>query len=147
MPSHREPMGFSSKGWRDDDQKYTTNQLGRRPEDGRRLSSIAIHIHGGDKVTGEGRDYRVPKRDLAGTLQSLLQSGRLKVAAQLELGEVFVKELLAFKVKVNITTGHDSYEALREGDHDDLVLAVAMPCWFATHGAAAVHRNFDNLAI
>ncbi len=110
------------------------------------LQPIAIHIHGGDKVSGEGRDYRVPKRDLAGTLQSLLQTGRLKVAAQLELGEVFVKELLAFKVKVNITTGHDSYEALREGDHDDLVLAVAMPCWFATH-AAPVHRNLENLVV
>ena len=33
------------------------------------------------------------------------------------------------KVKINIATGHHSYEAWREGDHDDLVLAVAMACW------------------
>jgi len=32
-------------------------------------------------------------------------------------------------VKINLATGHDSYEAWREGDHDDLVLAVAMACW------------------
>jgi hypothetical protein len=31
--------------------------------------------------------------------------------------------------KVNIATGLDSYEAWREEDHDDLVLAVAMACW------------------
>jgi hypothetical protein len=33
------------------------------------------------------------------------------------------------EVKINIATGHDSYEAWREGDHDDLVLAVALACW------------------
>ncbi len=32
-------------------------------------------------------------------------------------------------MKINISTAHDSYEAWREGDHDDLVLAVAMACW------------------
>lgn len=30
-----------------------------------------------------------------------------------------------------IATGHDSYEAWRDGDHDDLVLSLAMACWFA----------------
>jgi hypothetical protein len=34
-----------------------------------------------------------------------------------------------FKVKVNLATGHDSYEAWRESVHDDLVLAVALACW------------------
>jgi hypothetical protein len=32
---------------------------------------------------------------------------------------------------VNIATGNDSYEAWREGIHDDLVLSVALACWFA----------------
>jgi hypothetical protein len=32
-------------------------------------------------------------------------------------------------VKINISTAHDSYEAWREGDHDDLVLSVALACW------------------
>ena len=104
-----------------------------------RLRPISIHIHGGDAVASEGDDHRVPKRDLAGTLQALLQTGRLKVAAGLPLGEVFVRELLAFKVKVNIATGHDSYEALREGDHDDLVLSVALGCWFALRPEQGMH--------
>ena len=41
-----------------------------------------------------------------------------------------MRELAQFKVKINISTGHDSYEAWREGDHDDLVLAVALACWY-----------------
>jgi hypothetical protein len=28
-----------------------------------------------------------------------------------------------------ISTTHDFYEAWREGDHDDLVLSVALACW------------------
>ena len=35
------------------------------------------------------------------------------------------------RVKVNLQTGHDSYEAWRERDHDDLVLAVAFASWYA----------------
>jgi hypothetical protein len=42
-----------------------------------------------------------------------------------------VKELETFNVKVNIRTAHDSYEAWRESDHDDLVLALALACWWA----------------
>jgi hypothetical protein len=33
--------------------------------------------------------------------------------------------------KVNLATGHDSYEAWREEAHDDLVLAVSLACWYA----------------
>jgi hypothetical protein len=40
-------------------------------------------------------------------------------------------ELLNFRVKINLASGHDSYEAWREGDHDDLVLAAAMAVWSA----------------
>lgn len=37
-------------------------------------------------------------------------------------------------MKVNVSTGHDSYEAWREGDHDDLVLAAALAAWKAHKG-------------
>ena len=33
---------------------------------------------------------------------------------------------------MNLKTAHDSYEAWREGDHDDLVLSVGMAVWAAT---------------
>ena len=59
----------------------------------------------------------------------MLQNGQRKIAEGLSLRETLVKELLNFRVKINISTAHDSYEAWREGDHDDLVLSVALACW------------------
>jgi hypothetical protein len=91
----------------------------------------AVKIHGGDSESREGSIYRVPKRNLVSALQAALQTGTLKIASSLELAEVLRQELLNFRIKINIATGHDSYEHWREGDHDDLVLAAAMAVWSA----------------
>jgi len=90
----------------------------------------AVTITGGDEVIRDGRYHvKVPKRELVGNLVMLFQSGRLKIADGLPDGPTLVNELVNFKVKVNLATGHDSYEAWRESVHDDLVLAVALACW------------------
>jgi hypothetical protein len=89
----------------------------------------AVKIHSGDAESREGTTYRVPKRNLVSALQAALQTGALKIASSLELAEVLRQELLNFRIKINIATGHDSYEHWREGDHDDLVLAAAMAVW------------------
>ncbi len=96
------------------------------------IRPTAITIHGGSAISldPQRRGYRVPKRDLVSAVQVLLQNRRLKVAAGLPEAATLKKELLNFRVKVNPATAHDSYEHWREGDHDDLVLAVAMACWF-----------------
>lgn len=94
------------------------------------LRPYGIHIHGGSNVSNEGSIYNVPKRDLAGALQVLYQSGRVKVSSKLPEAKTLNEELLNFKVKINLKTGHDSYEAWREGVHDDLVLSVACACWW-----------------
>jgi hypothetical protein len=89
-----------------------------------------VHALGGDSETrAEGGGLRVPKRDLASAPLVLMQNQQLKIAQEMPLAETLRKELLSFKVKINIATAHDSYEAWREGDHDDLMLAVAMACW------------------
>ena len=94
------------------------------------LRTAWITITGGDSVTkAEGGGVRVPKRDLASAPLVLMQNKQLKIAEGLALADTLKRELLNFKVKINIATGHDSYEAWREGDHDDLVLSVAMACW------------------
>jgi len=98
----------------------------------------AITIHGGDTVIREDRHDRVPKRELVGTLIAIQQSGRLQTAAGLTLWPTLVGELVNFQLKVNIATGHDSYEAWRESVHDDLVLAVAMACWYAENEPPAL---------
>jgi hypothetical protein len=94
-----------------------------------------ITITGGDSVTrGDRRnEYRVPKRDLASSIQVLLQDKRLRFAAGLPMVQELKKELTGFRVKIKLTTGHDSYgagEDWRSAAHDDLVLALAMATWY-----------------
>ncbi len=101
-----------------------------------RLTTGWITITGGDSVTkAEGGGLRVPKRDLASAPLVLMQNKQLKIAEAMPLAETLRKELLNFKVKISISTGHDSYEAWREGDHDDLVLAAALAAWGASKPA------------
>lgn len=95
------------------------------------LAFASVSIHGGDRVSHEGGVYRVPKRDLVGVMQVLLQSERLKFAAGMPLVTDLTQELQEFKVKIDPQTTHDSYGAWREGTHDDLVLAVALAAWMA----------------
>jgi hypothetical protein len=40
-----------------------------------------------------------------------------------------LRVFLTFRIKMNVATGHESFGAWRERDHDDLVLAVALACW------------------
>jgi len=99
------------------------------------LGPIAITITGGNSVSTEWGDWNVqrisvPKRDLVSTVQVLLQNQRLRIAEALPEATTLRKELLAFKVKISLNA-HDSYgNDWREAPHDDLVLAVALPCWY-----------------
>ena len=95
--------------------------------------TVAITITGGNSKP-YCRWYNVPKRDLITNLQVLFQNERLRIAKGLPEGQTFITELMNFKLKVNVKTGHDTYEAWREGIHDDLVLSVAMAAWFADKG-------------
>jgi hypothetical protein len=42
--------------------------------------------------------------------------------------ELLIKEFLAFRVKIT-AAANETFEAWRERDHDDMVLAVALACW------------------
>lgn len=84
-------------------------------------------------VTRENGYYHVPKRDLVSSVKMLFGKKELKIAAGLPFGAELLEELRNFRVKVNPQTGHDSYEAWRERDKDDLVLAVAFACWYALY--------------
>jgi hypothetical protein len=98
------------------------------------LSPVAVTITAGHQVHRESkRHYNIPKRELVGCLQVLLQTGRLKIASALPESEILVKELLNFQVKIT-AAAHDSYGVWREGAHDDLVLALALATWYGEHG-------------
>jgi hypothetical protein len=105
------------------------------------LNPIGISIHGGDKVVVEGRTHRVPKRDLVAALTIAFQAKNLKIAPGMPETETLVNELINFKIKVNVRTAHETYEAWREGIHDDLVLSVAMAIWYATRSSSYGHMR------
>jgi hypothetical protein len=97
----------------------------------RGLRYRAVSITSGLSESGGGGTYHVPKRNLVSRAVAPFEGRRLKIARGMRLVPELVKELENFKVKVNTRTAHDSYEAWRESDHDDLVLALALACWWA----------------
>ena len=99
-------------------------------------SIYPITLTGGDTVAREGMERRVPKRDVASTIAVLLQTGRLRIARELKESNTLLRELLNFRVKISLS-GHDSYEAWREQEHDDLVLAVGLAAWLFEKGRDA----------
>jgi hypothetical protein len=74
--------------------------------------------------------WHVAKRELASVLHCLLQERRLVVAKGLKEAKTLERELSAFSVKIS-QKGNDTYEAAKESDHDDLVMALALACWWA----------------
>lgn len=71
----------------------------------------------------------VHKGDLVARLVRLHETGRIVVPPGLPGAEDLVKQLRAFKLKQNARTGNVTYEAARESDHDDLVIALALAVW------------------
>jgi hypothetical protein len=53
----------------------------------------------------------------------------LRIGENVENRDVLIKELLDYRMTINIKTGHDTYEPWREGQHDDLLFAVCMAVW------------------
>jgi hypothetical protein len=70
----------------------------------------------------------IPKTELVGTLQILLQTRRLQIARELPDAELLVHELENFKLKV-VLSRDETMEAWREGPQDDLVFAAALAAW------------------
>jgi hypothetical protein len=96
----------------------------------RQLKYRAVTITGGYLESFQGGTYHVPKRNLVSRAVAPFEGKRLKIAKNMRLVDELVGELESFKVKVS-ESAHDSYEAWRESDHDDLVLALSLACWWA----------------
>lgn len=111
-------------------------EIVRQALEGTAVPIVAVTITGGTHPAYDSKDrsWHVPKRDLVGVLQALLQTNRLRLAAFPER-DLLIKELLNFKIKVT-AAGNDTYEAWREGDHDDMVLAAALACWWGENHMA-----------
>jgi hypothetical protein len=98
-----------------------------------------VTITGGDTERHADGYYRVPKRDLIVGLQVLMQLGGLQIAEGMKEGATLVKEMAEMRVKVS-GSGHEQFGAWRSGEHDDLVLAVALACWAVRRVTPPVRR-------
>lgn len=99
------------------------------------LPVAAVYIHGGNKVMREGSNYNVPKYHLAKLVLHLLEVKRLGIASGLPEARLLLGELHGFRYEYS-ASGHLSFgndvgaAAWREAQHDDLVLATAIACWW-----------------
>jgi hypothetical protein len=106
------------------------------------LSFMSVVITAGHKESRDGDTYRVPKRDLIARPQVLLQEGnrRLKIAPSLPEAGTLVEELLNFRHKIT-DAGNDTYGSWREGQHDDLLLALCLAVWAADRRSPPVDET------
>lgn len=102
----------------------------------RGLEPVAVSITAGRKTTFEDGTWHVPKRELLRPLITTVEMGRLKVAKGIPDAAAFLRELKGFTVTAG-ERGHVRLEG--RGEHDDLVIAVALAVWWglaATSGQA-----------
>lgn len=109
--------------------------VGRAVVDLLRQSSLAalvrpITITAGHAVHWDGSSTHVPKKELVGAVQVLLQTRRLQISAKLGLAEVLKKEMQNFRVRI-VASAQEVFGADRAGQHDDLMLALALAAWVA----------------
>jgi hypothetical protein len=88
-----------------------------------------VVVTAGQHVTRNGPFMGVPKRELIHAGVVALQQGRLKFGAEVPQREELMEELLAYRIKISLATGHDSYQPWREGGHDDLLFALCLSVW------------------
>jgi phage FluMu gp28-like protein len=90
----------------------------------------AVTITGGERENQTAAGWNVPKRDLIAGVQVLLERGELRIAPQLREVGPLVRELMDMKEILRrggtVRLGADGC-----GEHDDLVIALALACWRA----------------
>jgi hypothetical protein len=103
-----------------------------------RIQADVRPITGGHEAhPAERMGWKVPKKCLVSTLQVLLQGRRLTVAKSLPFSAALVEELQNFQVKVTEAV-NETFGALGEGYHDDLVLAIMIAAWAAENAPMGV---------
>lgn len=109
-----------------------------------RMNTKGVLIHAGDQWTKKANVYNVPKRDLCGIVRASMETGSLLIA-NFPQRDILQDELSNFEVSIN-EKGHDQYgaglEGWRSGNHDDMVLSIAIGLWFAAKRLKRI-RTFD----
>jgi hypothetical protein len=89
-----------------------------------------ITFTAGEKAVQDGPfDWHVPKTELVTALAVVLESYRILPADDCPLVADLQAELSTFDRRIS-GSGHTTYDA-SSGNHDDLVAAAALACWWA----------------
>jgi hypothetical protein len=104
-------------------------------------SVYGVTVTGGDAMSRDGKQCRVPRRELVSTVTILLQTGRLRIARELPYAAFLERELKCFRAKITLSD-KETEEVWRERDHDDLVLAVSIAAWLRERGEDPWDRWF-----
>jgi hypothetical protein len=108
------------------------------------VGPVGITITGGAHVRSENGIWYVPKSDLVMQTLLLMEQGRLTIGRKVPSHELLLQELRAFKVKTT-PSGREQYaagEEWRDGQHDDLVLALCIAAWHANRRAFPKPTNY-----
>jgi len=92
-----------------------------------------VSITSGEQARHTNRKWNVPKQDLLGGLQLLLERGELRIAKQLPEAGSLLRELRDMRMETR-ASGKAKMGAEGAGEHDDLVIALALGCWRAGRG-------------
>jgi hypothetical protein len=95
------------------------------------LKCVPVNVTGGQNDNFGNGVWNVPKKDLVGAAKAMLGKKLLKIDDGLEHKDVLIREIENFRIKINERTRHESYEAWRSADHDDLVFALCLVAWWA----------------
>ena len=92
----------------------------------------AVTITGGEREQSRGGlSVSVPKRDLIAGVQVALDNGELRIARRLKELGALVRELVDVRMSSVTGAGRVRIGADGCGEHDDLVIALALACWRA----------------
>ncbi|MDE3194901.1 MAG: hypothetical protein KGN84_01040 [Acidobacteriota bacterium] len=94
---------------------------------------LAVTITGGDAEGQTASGHSVPKLDLMTGLQVALENGDLVIARAIRDREALIRELIDVQARRR-ASGRLRIGADGEGQHDDLVIAVALALWVAKKG-------------
>lgn len=104
------------------------------------LKPIGISITGGDSPTFSGSKWNIPKKDLIGALLVAFEQGTIKIAPCKDR-EALISELQAFEIQIS-KNGHPSFNGV--GEHDDLVMSVAMNIYASNRLYKSGFLNFED---
>jgi hypothetical protein len=92
----------------------------------------AVTITGGEReVRNSGLRVSVPKRDLIAGVQLAMEKGEMRIARRMREAGALVRELVNVRVTGGVGMGRVRIGADGSGEHDDLVIALALACWRA----------------